>query len=185
MVVGEGFPTYGGLAGRDLEALAIGLDEVLEPTYLADRIGQVRSLGDRLHDVGVPTVRPPGGHAIYLDGRAFAPHLDPLDLPGQAIACELYLRAGIRSSEVGQLMRGRPGPDGLEHPVALDLVRLAIPRRVYTCCHLDYEAEAVTRVHARSERLLPLEIVDQPPALRHFGARLRPRVAARRELVTV
>jgi len=185
MVVGEGFPTYGGLAGRDLEALAIGLDEVLEPTYLADRIAQVRNLGDRLHDAGVPTVRPPGGHAIYLDGRAFAPHLRPLELPGQAIACELYLCAGIRTSEVGQLMRGRPGSDGREEPVEMDLVRLAIPRRVYTCCHLDYVAEAVTRVHAGRDRLQPLEIVDQPPALRHFGARLRPRVVARRELVTV
>lgn len=174
MVVGEGFPTYGGLAGRDLDAMAIGLQEALEPSYLEDRIGQVRSLAGQLEEAGVPIVRPPGGHAVYLDSRAFAPHLDPLDLPGQAIACELYLHAGVRTTEVGQLMRGRPDPDGRERPVPLDLVRLAIPRRVYTCCHLDYVAEAVTEVFGAPQRLLPLEIVEQPPALRHFSARLRP-----------
>jgi tyrosine phenol-lyase len=176
MVVTEGFPTYGGLAGRDLDAMAIGLQEVLEPSYLADRIAQVRGLGDRLHAAGVPTVRPVGGHAVYLDGRAFAPHLDPLDLPGQAVACELYLHAGIRSSEVGQLMRGRPEPGAREAPVSLDLVRLAIPRRVYTCCHMDYVAEAVEEIHAAAGRLRPLEIVEQAAALRHFTARLRPAV---------
>jgi tryptophanase len=174
MVVTEGFPTYGGLAGRDLDAMAIGLQEVLEPSYLADRIAQVRGLGDRLHAAGVPTVRPVGGHAVYIDGRAFAPHLDPLDLPGQAVACELYLHAGIRSSEVGQLMRGRQEPGGVEAPVSLDLVRLAIPRRVYTCCHMDYVAEAVEEVHAAAGRLQPLQIVEQAAALRHFTARLRP-----------
>ncbi len=174
MVVVEGFPTYGGLAGRDLEALAVGLDEVLEPAYLADRIAQVRTLGDSLHAAGVPTVRPAGGHAIYVDSRAFAPHLDPLDLPGQALVCELYLHAGIRACEVGQLMRGVPGPDGVEAPVDLDLVRLAIPRRVYTSRQLDYVAEAVCDVHQARGRLRPVEIVEQPEALRHFGARLRP-----------
>ncbi len=173
MVLGEGFPTYGGLAGRDLEAMACGLEEVLDPAYLADRIAQVADLGDRLHAAGVPTVRPPGGHAIYLDSRAFAPHLGALELPGQAIACELYLHAGVRSVEIGQLMRGRSGPG--EEPVDLDLVRLAIPRRVYTCCQLDYVAEAVTDVYAARERLGPLEIVEQSAALRHFGARLRPK----------
>ncbi len=176
MVLGEGFPTYGGLAGRDLEAMACGLEEVLDPAYLADRIAQVADLGDRLHAAGVPTVRPPGGHAIYLDSRAFAPHLGPLDLPGQSLACALYLHAGVRSVEIGQLMRGR-NASPTEEPVDLDLVRLAIPRRVYTCCQLDYVAEAVTDVYAAREALLPLEIVEQPPALRHFGARLRPRRA--------
>lgn len=175
MVVVEGFPTYGGLAGRDLEAMAVGLDEVLEPAYLTDRIASVRTLGDALHAAGVPTVRPPGGHAIYLDSRAFAPHLRPLDLPGHAVVCELYLHAGIRACEVGQLMRGVPGPDGVEAPVDLDLVRLAIPRRVYTSRQLDYVAEAVCDVHRARERLLPMEIVEQPAALRHFNARLRPR----------
>jgi tryptophanase len=175
MVVGEGFPTYGGLAGRDLDAMAIGLREALEPSYLEHRIGQVRALAGQLDAVGVPIVRPPGGHAVYLDSRAFAPHLDALDLPGQAIACELYLHAGVRTTEVGQLMRGRPDPDGRERPVPVDLVRLAIPRRVYTRSHLDYVAEAVRDVFGAAERLQPLDIVEQPPALRHFRARLRPR----------
>jgi tyrosine phenol-lyase len=184
MVVTEGFPTYGGLAGRDLDAIAIGLEDVLEPSYLADRIAQVAALGDALHAAGVPTVRPPGGHAVYVDGRAFAPHLRPLDLPGQALACALYLHAGVRTAEVGQLMRGRPGPDGHEAAVDLDLVRLAIPRRVYTSRQLEYVAEAVIEVHRHRDRLRPLEIVDQPEALRHFGARLRPVPAGSRELVT-
>jgi tryptophanase len=175
MVVTEGFPTYGGLAGRDLDAMAIGLGEVLDPAYLADRVAQVRSLAERLDAAGVPVMRPAGGHGVYLDSRAFAPHLDPLDLPGQAIACELYLHAGVRTTEVGQLMRGRPQPGGPERPVSLDLVRLAIPRRVYTCCHLDYVAEAVRDVFAAPQCLRPLEIVEQPETLRHFGARLRPR----------
>jgi tyrosine phenol-lyase len=174
MVLSEGFPTYGGLAGRDLDAMAIGLQEVLEPAYLADRIAQVRALAEKLVDEGVPIMRPAGGHAVYLDSRGIAPHLDPCELPGQAIACELYLHAGIRTTEVGQLMRGRPGPGGREAPVALDLVRLAIPRRVYTCCQLDYVAEAVCDVHGAPERLQPMEIVHQPEALRHFGAVLRP-----------
>jgi tryptophanase len=177
MVVGEGFPTYGGLAGRDLEALAIGLDEVMDPAYLADRIAQVRHLGDRLHAAGVPVVRPIGGHAVYLDSRAFAPHIDPLGLPGQAIAAELFLHAGVRTCEIGQLMSGRRDERGREQPVALDLVRLAVPRRVYTCCHLDYVVEAVTDVHAAAERLSPFEIVTEPKALRHFTARLRPLAA--------
>jgi tyrosine phenol-lyase len=174
MVVGEGFATYGGLAGRDLEAMAIGLQEVLDPAYLADRIAQVRSLAERLDEAGVPIVHPPGGHAVYVDSRAFAPHLEPRELPGQAIACELYLHAGVRSTEVGQLMRGQPAPGG-EKPVALDLVRLAIPRRVYTSRQLDYVAEAVVDVYGAPERLQPLEIVEQPETLRHFTARLRPR----------
>jgi tyrosine phenol-lyase len=175
MVVAEGFPTYGGLAGRDLEAMATGLDEVLDPRYLEERIAQVRSLGDTLHAAGVPTIRPAGGHAVYLESRAFAPHLDPLDFPGQAIVCALYLAAGVRSVEIGQLMNGRRGDGGRELPVAQDLVRLAIPRRVYTCCQLAYVAEAVLEVHAARDRLAPLELVDEPPVLRHFSARLRPR----------
>jgi tryptophanase len=175
MVVTEGFPTYGGLAGRDLDAMAIGLTEVLDPAYLADRVAQVRSLADRLDGAEVPMMRPAGGHAVYLDSRGFAPHIDPLELPGQSIACELYLHAGVRTTEVGQLMRGRAKAGERERPVPLDLVRLAIPRRVYTCCHLEYVAEAVLEVFGAPERLHPLEIVEQPEALRHFGARLRPR----------
>jgi tryptophanase len=174
MVLCEGFPTYGGLAGRDLEAMARGLREVVDPAYLADRIAQVQRLGDRLHQAGVPTVRPPGGHAIYIDARAFAPHLHPLELPGQSLVCELYRRAGVRSVEVGQLMQGRPDGRGVEVPVARDLVRLAVPRRVYTCCHLDYVADQVDAIYEHRDRLRPLQIIDQPAALRHFGARLCP-----------
>ena len=175
MVVGEGFPTYGGLAGRDLEAMATGLEEVLDPAYLAERIAQVRSLGEKLHRAGVPTIRPTGGHAVYIDSRAFAPHLEALDFPGQAIACALYLVAGVRSVEIGQLMNGRRDDAGHERAVPLDLVRLAIPRRVYTCCHLDYVAEAVCEVFAARDALRPLELLDDAPVLRHFSARLRPR----------
>jgi tryptophanase len=175
MVVGEGFPTYGGLAGRDLEAIASGLDEVLEPGYLADRIAQVRRLGDALHKAGVPTVRPPGGHAVYIDARAFAPHLEPLDYPGQALVCALFLHAGVRSVEVGQLMRGKHPHGGRELPVDQDLVRLAIPRRVYTSRQLDYVAEAVIEVFRARLELRPIDIVDEPETLRHFGARLAPR----------
>jgi len=174
MVVTEGFPTYGGLAGRDLEALAVGLQEVLEPRYLADRIEQVRHVGDALHAAGVPIVLPVGGHAVYLDSRAFAPHLGPLELPGQSIVCALYLRHGIRGVEIGQLMCGRPEPDGRERPVPLDLVRLAVPRRVYTSRQLDYVVQAVGDLHVHRDELRPIEIVEQPAALRHFGARLRP-----------
>jgi tryptophanase len=181
MVLGEGFPTYGGLAGRDLEAMARGLEEVVQPSYLEDRIAQVRRLGDALHAAGVPTVRPPGGHAIYLDSRAFAPHLDPLDYPGQSIACALYLQAGVRSVEIGQLMRGRPRATGGEDPIDLDLVRLAVPRRVYTCCHLDYVAEAVIDLYHARELLEPLDLVVQSATLRHFGATLRPRRGRREE----
>ncbi len=173
MVVTEGFPTYGGLAGRDLEALAVGLVEVLEPRYLADRLGTVRRMGDALHAAGVPIVLPVGGHAVYLDSRAFAPHLGPLDLPGQSIVCELYLRAGVRGVEIGQLMCGRPSPEGVEAPVPLDLVRLAVPRRVYTSRQLDYVVEAVRDLYVARAELRPVEIVEQPAALRHFGARLR------------
>jgi tyrosine phenol-lyase len=179
LILGEGFPTYGGLAGRDLEAMARGLEEVLEPSYLEDRIAQVRTLGDALHGAGIAIVRPVGGHAVYIDARAFAPHLEPLDLPGQALACALYLHAGIRTVEIGQLMRGSRGADGDEQPVDTDLVRLAIPRRVYTPNHLAYVAEAVCEVHEARASLAPLEIVEQAPALRHFTARLRPRLRAR------
>ncbi len=178
MVIGEGFPTYGGLAGRDLAAMARGLEEVLDPTYLADRIGQVRRLGDALHAAGVPTVRPPGGHAVYIDGRAFLPHLDPLDYPAQALSCALYLHAGVRSVEVGQLMNGRPGPGDIEVPVEHDLLRLAIPRRVYTSRQLAFVADALAELHQARDAIGPLEIVNQPAALRHFGATLRPREGA-------
>ena len=174
MVLGEGFPTYGGLAGRDLEGMARGLGEVLDEGYLSDRISQVREMVDTLVGAGVPVVRPGGGHAVYLDARAFAPHLGPLDYPGQALVCELYRRAGVRSVEVGQLMQGRPGEDGIEVPVERDWVRLAIPRRVYSRRQLAYVAEAIVETYQARAELPALRLVDQPSALRHFTARLAP-----------
>jgi len=175
LILTEGFPTYGGLAGRDLEAIAIGLREALDPAYLAYRIASTKYLGDGLHGAGIPTVRPPGGHAIYIDARAFLPHIAPHQYPGQALVAEMYLRAGIRAVETGQVMFGRPDPEtGREAPVALDLVRLAIPRRAYTQSHVDYVVEAMAELASEKEAIHGLEIVEQEAALRHFTARFKP-----------
>jgi tryptophanase len=175
LILTEGFPTYGGLAGRDLEAIATGLREALDIDYLEYRAASTRYLGDGLHRLGVPTVRPPGGHAIYVDARAFLPHISPLRFPGQALVCELYLHAGIRAVETGQVMFGTRDPETGEETVApLDLVRLAIPRRVYTQSHVDYVLEAAGEIAARAGGIGGLEIVDQPEVLRHFTARFRP-----------
>ncbi|MFL5845446.1 MAG: tryptophanase [Solirubrobacteraceae bacterium] len=174
LILTEGFPTYGGLAGRDLEAIAQGLKEVVDEDYLRYRIGSTAYLGDALHAAGVPLVRPSGGHAVYLDARALLPHIPPLEYPGQALACALYLDGGIRGCEIGTVMFGRR-PDGTEEPAAMDLVRLAIPRRTYTQSHIDYAIEVVVHVASRAEELRGLRIVAEPPALRHFTARFEPR----------
>jgi tryptophanase len=175
LILTEGYPTYGGLAGRDLEAIAVGLEEALDPDYLRYRAASVAYLGDRLHAAGVPTVRPPGGHAIYVDARRFLDHLDPMDLPGQALACALYLEAGIRCCEVGTVMLGRKEPGtGRDLPADLDLVRLAFPRRVYTQSHVDYCLEAILEVHARRRAIGGLRIASEAPTLRHFTARFEP-----------
>lgn len=175
LILTEGFPTYGGLAGRDLEAIAIGLREALDIDYLEYRAASTRYLGDGLHRLGVPTVRPPGGHAIYVDARSFLQHIPPLRFPGQALVCELYLHAGIRTVETGQVMFGTRDPlTGEESIAPLDLVRLAIPRRVYTQSHVDYVLEAAGEIAAHAARIGGLEIVDQPEVLRHFTARFRP-----------
>jgi len=175
LILTEGFPTYGGLAGRDLEAIAVGLEEALHEDYLEYRIASTRYLGDGLEAAGVPTVRPPGGHAIYVDARAFLDHIPPLRYPGQALVGAMYRHAGIRAVETGQVMFGRPdGETGVEEVVGLDLVRLAIPRRVYTQSHIDYVLEAMTELAAAKREIGGLEIVEQPPALRHFTARFRP-----------
>ena len=173
LILTEGFPTYGGLAGRDLEAIAQGLREVVEPDYLRYRITSTRYLGDKLLEAGVPIVKPTGGHAVYIDARALLAHLDPLQYPGQSLAVELYREGGVRGCEIGTVMFGRQ-PDGSEVPAALDLVRLAIPRRVYTQSHIDYVAEVVLRVAARATSLPGYRIVDEPPSLRHFTARFEP-----------
>jgi tryptophanase len=173
LILTEGFPTYGGLAGRDLEAIAQGLREVVEDDYLRYRIRSTAYLGDALHAAGVPVVRPIGGHAVYLDARALLPHIPPLDYPGQSLAIALYEAGGIRGCEIGTVMFGRH-PDGTEAPAAMDLVRLAIPRRTYTQSHVDYVIEVVRSVADRAAELRGYRIVEEPPALRHFTATFAP-----------
>ena len=169
LILTEGFPTYGGLAGRDLDAIAVGLEEVLDPDYLRYRIVSTGYLGRHIADRGVPIVEPPGGHAIYIDAARMLPHIPPHQFPGQALAVELYRQAGIRSVEIGSVMFGGPGG----HPARHELLRLAIPRRVYTQSHIDYVVEAILEVNARKESIRGMEIVYEPPFLRHFSARFR------------
>jgi len=173
LILTEGFPTYGGLAGRDLDAIAQGLREVVEEDYLRYRIRSTAYLGDGLQRAGVPVMRPVGGHAVYIDARALLPHVPPLEYPGQALAIELYLAGGIRSCEIGTVMFGRR-PDGSEQPAALDLVRLAVPRRTYTQSHIDYVIEVCAEVAERAHTLRGYRISAAPPALRHFTARFEP-----------
>ncbi len=174
LILTEGFPTYGGLAGRDLEALAQGLLEVTDPAYLAYRVRTAEYLAELAWDAGIPTVRPPGGHAVYLDARGLLPHIPPHAYPAQALACELYLTGGVRGVEVGTLMFGRPQPDGPDEPATHDLVRLALPRRTYTQSHVDYVGEVLAEVAGRADELRGLRIVSQPAMLRHFTAKLEP-----------
>jgi tryptophanase len=173
LILTEGFPTYGGLADRDLEALAQGLTEVVDHDYLRYRIASTSYLGEALRKVGMPVLSPTGGHAVYLDARALLPHLDPLQYPGQSLAVALYEVGGVRSCEIGTVMFGRQ-PDGTERPASLDLVRLAIPRRTYTQSHIDYVIEVCERVVRTASELPGYRIVDEPPALRHFTARFEP-----------
>jgi tryptophanase len=175
LILHEGFPTYGGLAGRDLEAIAVGLEEVLHEDYLRYRIRSTEYLADKCRSAGVPTVRPPGGHAVYLDARALLSHIPPNHYPAQALAVELYRDGGVRGVEIGSVMFGRAGPDGKEEPAAMELVRLAVPRRTYTQSHIDYVAEVILAVARRSEGIGGYRIVEQAPWLRHFTARFEPR----------
>ena len=166
LILTEGYPTYGGLAGRDLEAIAVGVQESLEEDYLRYRIASTAYLGNHISEHGVPIVQPPGGHAIYLDARAFLPHI-PLDqFPGVALAAELYLEGGIRSVEIGRLMFGAAAK--------MDLVRLAIPRRVYTQSHMDYVIEVILAVWKRREQIQGMHLTFEAPFLRHFTAHLEP-----------
>jgi len=171
LIVTEGFPTYGGLAGRDLEAIAQGLQEVLEEDYLKYRIRSVEYLGEKLVEYGIPILEPPGGHAIYLDAKRFAPHIPPEQYPGQSIVCELYLEGGIRAVEIGSVMFGKYDKDGKLIPAKLELVRLAIPRRVYTQSHIDYVIEVIQEVFTKREKLRGMKIVEEAPILRHFTAK--------------
>jgi tyrosine phenol-lyase len=172
LILTEGFPTYGGLAGRDLEALAQGLVEVTDPDYLRYRVRTAEYLAERAWDAGVATVRPPGGHAVYLDARALLPQIPPHQYPGQVLACELYLEGGVRGVEVGTVMFGRPDPGGgPDQPADHDLVRLALPRRVYTQSHIDYVGEVIAHVAERAPALRGLRMTYQPRWLRHFECR--------------
>ncbi len=166
LILTEGFPTYGGLAGRDLEAIAVGLREALDEDYLSYRIASTAYLAEHISRAGVPIVQPPGGHAVYIDARAFLPHLPPSQFPGVALAGALYIEGGVRSVEIGTLMFGRHA--------TMDLVRLAIPRRVYTQSHIDYVVEIILEVWNRRAEIGGLEIAEEAPFLRHFTARLRP-----------
>ena len=175
LVVTEGFPTYGGLAGHDLQAFALGLDEVLQEDYLRYRIRSVTYLGEHLTELGVPIFQPPGGHAIYLDAAALLPHIPAHEFPGQSLACELYLSAGIRSCEIGSVMFGKSeSATGKFEPARLEMVRLAIPRRVYTKSHIDYVIECVGNVFRHRDKLKGMRIVYEPPVLRHFTAIFEP-----------
>jgi len=175
LILTEGFPTYGGMAGRDLEAIAVGLSEVLEGDYLEYRIASTEYLGRHVADAGVPIVEPPGGHAVYIDAAAFCPHVPPLELPGISLAVELYREAGIRAVEIGTVMFGRDDPEtGEATPARHELVRLAIPRRTYTQSHVDYVVEAILNVFERREEIGGYRIVEAPKALRHFTARFEP-----------
>lgn len=173
LILTEGFPTYGGLAGRDLEALAVGLTEVVSHDYLKYRIQSTAYLGNALSKMGIPVVLPIGGHAVYIDAKALLPQIPALQYPGQALAVELYKVGGIRGCEIGTVMFGRK-PDGSEVPAAMELVRLAIPRRTYTQSHIDYVIEVCAEVLKRAPKLGGYKIVQEPPALRHFTAEFAP-----------
>ena len=173
LILTEGFPTYGGLAGYDLEAIARGLEEVVEEPYLRYRIRSTEYLGDKLHAAGIPTMRPPGGHAVYIDARALLPQIPPLQYPGIALVNALYVEGGVRGVEIGTVMFGQH-PDGTESAAAMDLVRLAVPRRVYTQSHIDYVAEVAIHVAGQREALTGYTLTHSPKALRHFTARFEP-----------
>jgi tryptophanase len=173
LILTEGFPTYGGMAGRDMDAVAQGLREAVDEDYLRYRIRSTAYLGEALYADGIPVVLPVGGHAVYLDARALLDHIPPLEYPGQALALALYREGGIRGCEIGTVMFGRR-PDGSEEPAPMDLVRLAIPRRTYTQSHVDYVIEVCRHVAAGASGLRGLRIVEQPEALRHFTARFEP-----------
>jgi len=175
LILTEGFPTYGGLAGYDLEAIAVGLYEALDPDYLRYRIRMVEYMAEKMAAAGIPTVRPAGGHALYLDAKAWLPHIPASEYPGWALSLVLYLEGGIRACEIGSVMFGQQ-PDGSERPADLELVRLAFPRRVYTQSHMDYVCEVLLHVNTIAPRIRGVRIAEQPPALRHFTAKFAPLV---------
>lgn len=174
LIITEGFPTYGGLAGRDLEAIAIGLNEIMDEHYLQYRIRSIEYLTHKLIAAGVPVMQPAGGHAVYIDAKGFLPHIPVSQYPGQALVGAIYVEGGIRSVEIGSLMFGKYDSTGNLIPAPLELVRLAIPRRVYTQSHIDYVAEVIIEVFQNRNSINGLEITEESPMLRHFTAKLKP-----------
>lgn len=175
LIVTEGFPTYGGLAGRDLEAVAQGLEEILDEHYLQYRIRSTEYLGEKITSAGVPIIEPPGGHAIYVDAKRFVPNIPPRQFPGQAIVNELYIEGGVRAVEIGSVMFGKYHKETGEHIAPpMELVRLAIPRRVYTQSHIDYVAEVIIEVYKNRDNLKGYKFTYEAPMLRHFTARFEP-----------
>ncbi len=174
LIITEGFTTYGGLAGRDLEAIAIGLQEVMDEHYLQYRIRSIEYLTNKLIDANVPVMQPAGGHAVYLDAKTFLPHIPVEEYPGQSLVCALYEAGGIRGVEIGSLMFGKYDENGKLVPAQMELVRLAIPRRVYTQSHIDYVAEVIIEVYKNRHALKGLAITEETPLLRHFTAKLKP-----------
>ncbi len=172
LILTEGFATYGGLAGRDLDAIAVGLHEIVQEDYLYYRLRTVEYIGEKLIDNGISIVRPTGGHALYIDAKAFYPQIPFDEFPGQALCCELYLNGGIRGCEIGTLMFGSKSEDGTDLPAAMELVRLAFPRRVYTQAHFDYAAEVIVDCYRNRDAVKGLRIVNAPEYLRHFTADL-------------
>lgn len=171
LILTEGFPTYGGLAGRDLDAIAVGLREILDEHYLDYRLGSTRYVVNHLVEAGIPVVTPAGGHAVYLDAGRFLPHIEALQYPGQALAVELYIEGGIRGVEIGSVMFGLDPHTGVERPARIELLRLAVPRRVYTQSHMDYLLEAISLVWERRNDVRGMRIVEAPQFLRHFTAK--------------
>lgn len=174
LILTEGFPTYGGLAGYDLEAIAQGLTEVVDENYLRYRIRSTAYLAEKINAAGVPTVQPPGGHAVYIDAKGMLPHIPPSLYPAQALAIELYRVGGVRGVEIGSVMFGKPAEDGTEEPAPMELVRLAIPRRTYTQSHVDYVGEVVAEAALHADEIPGYRITHQAPWLRHFTARFEP-----------
>ena len=168
LIITEGYSTYGGLSGRDMEAIAIGLQEVFDPDYLNYRIKSTTYLGEKLHELGVPIIRPVGGHAVYVDASEFYPHIPAEQFPGQSLVCNLYLKSGIRSCEIGSVMFGKYDETNTFIPAPMELVRLAIPRRVYTQSHLDYVVETFAELLKEREQALGYRITYEPHFLRHF-----------------
>jgi tyrosine phenol-lyase len=173
LILMEGFPTYGGLAARDLEALAVGLEEVLSEDYLSYRIAVSRYMGEGLNKLGIPTVQPAGGHAVYIDAKNFLSHIPQHQFPGQSLACEMYLQEGLRTCEIGSVMFGKT-TDGKFIPSEMELVRLAFPRRVYTQSHFDYILEGFEQIVSNKNNLRGLQMTYEPPFLRHFTAKFKP-----------